>query len=241
MSSRIPPAEFPGLIPTLNHMGYMTESLNRYTQAFVEFSAIAPGPVLDVGAAYGNVALAALRAGARVIANDLDARHLEVIQERTANEMKPRLRLEAGRFPAGLDHAPKSLGAILLANVLHFFLPSEIAPALKACFRWLAPQGKLFIVAQSPHVGDAQGFLSFYRKKKSEGADWPGWVDDVSQFCPQRSPRAFHFLDPEVVSREVGRVGFQIERSELFSRPDLPPPFRGDGSESVGVIATRSK
>src|ERR1700741_2662682 len=80
--SKMPEAEPNGFVRNLNNMGYMTSGLARYSRKFVAFAAETGRPCLDVGAAYGVATLAALEAGARVISNDIEPRHLEILRER---------------------------------------------------------------------------------------------------------------------------------------------------------------
>src|SRR5262245_32852905 len=110
-----------GLIPTLNQMGWMTVGLDAFSQAFVDFAPTAPGPVLDIGAAYGVASIAALNKGARVIANDLDPRHLEILRDNAPSAYARNLSLRPGAFPDELDFEEDSLGGILACRILHFF------------------------------------------------------------------------------------------------------------------------
>ncbi|MBI5085701.1 MAG: SAM-dependent methyltransferase, partial [Acidobacteria bacterium] len=68
-------------ILTKNRMGWGSEQLSPLSELFVEFCRSSlrgeDQRVLDIGAGYGAATLAALRAGARVIANDLAGEHLE--------------------------------------------------------------------------------------------------------------------------------------------------------------------
>src|SRR5260221_14662387 len=68
------------LIPTLNNMGYMFEDLTEYGDEFIRFSQDAKDPALDIAAAYGIATLKLLQQQIRVVANDLDPRHLEILR-----------------------------------------------------------------------------------------------------------------------------------------------------------------
>ena len=59
-------------IPTNNAMGWSSNTLNELSELFVEDCREHQGRVLDIGAALGIASLAALEAGARVVANDTD-------------------------------------------------------------------------------------------------------------------------------------------------------------------------
>jgi hypothetical protein len=70
---QIPQADRNGFVSTLNNMGYMVLSLDSYTQDFLQFCKDNKNvTVFEGGAAYGEVCLAALQAGATVFANDME-------------------------------------------------------------------------------------------------------------------------------------------------------------------------
>lgn len=239
---KMPQAEPNGFVPTLNNMGYMTSTLDVYSQKFVEFAPVAPGPCLDVGAAYGVATLAALERGAHVIANDLDERHLEILKARAPEELRNKVQLRAGSFPDDLEFAPGSLGAALLCRVLHFFDGPSLSKAAGALYSWLRPGGKVFAVAETPYLRNFTTFIPIYEERKKTGAEWPGFVDDVMAIAPFRGktlPPQIHFLDPDVLRAVFRDRGFIVEEVGTFARPDFPEDIRLDGRESVGIVATK--
>src|SRR5271156_2736729 len=145
---KMPVAESSGFVKTLNSMGYMTSKLDWCSQQFVSFSPTVPGPALDVGAAYGVATIAALEAGAKVIANDIDARHLQILMERAPANLRQNLLLKPGDFP-NVDIQPSSLGAALVARVFHFFPGEMIELSAHRLFNWLMRSGKVFVVAET--------------------------------------------------------------------------------------------
>lgn len=228
-------------VPTLNGMGYMTQQRDRFMQAFVDFSARQNSPVLDVGAAFGVATLAALEKGATVIANDLDSRHLAQIEELASEQWRSRLTFCLGEFPQ-IDIDRQSLGAILVARVLHFFTGPQIEVAVAKMGSWLQSGGKVFITAETPYLKNFQSFIPQYENNVREGKPWPGWVEDVSQVDPvraQKLPQSMNMLDPEVLRDVFEKQGFIIEEATYFSRPEFPPDLQWDGRESVGLIALK--
>lgn len=227
---------------TRNRMGWASCELNEVSEMFVRFSPHAPGPVLDLGAGYGVASLAALQAGARVIANDLDPRHLEELQAQ-AHEWKDRLLLRPGRFPQDLHFAPHSLGAVLAANVFHFLNGKLIERGLRAIARWLAPGGKLFVVASTPYQSAFESFIPEYERRGQAGVPWPGWIVKVTEYCFHRQvsqmPRSIHLLDDQVLARAVTAAGLKVECAWFFRRRDLPEQLHWDGRETVGLIASQ--
>jgi len=239
----MPSPETNGFVRTLNNMGYMTSSLDPCSEAFVQFAPVGPGPALDIGAAYGVATLAALARGARVIANDLDARHLDILASRTQAEHRTRLALMPGAFPDELS-VTEPCGSILIARVLHFFNPQQLRTSFATAASWLAPGGKLFIITETPYLKNFATFTPVYEQRRAAGEEWPGLISDVAAFAPERAkflPPLMHFLDPDVLRREATRAGLIVESCEFINRTDFPEDIRLDGRESVGLVARRAE
>jgi len=100
---------------------------------------------VEVGAAYGVTCIAAVKKGATVIANDLDARHLEILRSQLSDEEQSRVLTVTGSFPHALQLADNSISSICIANVLHFFDGPSIDEALAQSYRMLIPGGRLFV------------------------------------------------------------------------------------------------
>lgn len=230
-----------GFESTLNNMGFASSIIDPYCQKFVDFAAGAPGPVLEVGAAFGLTSMAAVKTGARVIANDIDSRHLQIISERVPDKYRSNLKTLYGAAP-DLHLSENMLGAILISRVIHFFDAFRIQRMLQNAYNWLSPGGKLFIVAETPFQKTMEAFIPVYEKRMAEGRQWPGLIHDINAFANNgngRIPNMVHFLDSAVLSRESALSGFIVEEAELFSRPDFPQEYRLDGRESVGLIALK--
>src|SRR5262249_33033060 len=141
MDEHWPRAVEEGLIPTDNAMGIMTEEPSPAAQAFIELAGRASHPLLEVGAAFGNAPLPALRAGSTVIANDLSASELGVLASAASGEDRKRLVLMPARFPEEIRLADCSLSGVLAAQVLHFFDGPTVELAFQSVRRWLEPGG----------------------------------------------------------------------------------------------------
>src|SRR5215472_309974 len=137
MNERWPKAVEDGLIPTDNAMGVMTEEPSPAAEAFIELAGRAGGPLLEIGAAYGNATLPALRAGGTVIANDLSASQLGVLASAVSGEDRKRLVLMPARFPEEVRLGHGSLSGVLAAQVLHFFDGPTVELAFQSVLRWL--------------------------------------------------------------------------------------------------------
>jgi hypothetical protein len=240
--SKMPEAEPNGFIRTLNNMGYMTSTIDQFTRHFIEYAPVSPGPVLDIGAAYGIASIAALSNGATVIANDIDNAHLEILKSRTPEDLQSRLSLKPGAFPDQLQMADDSLGAVLVCRVMHFFDGETIERSAALLFKWLKSGGKAFIVSETPYLKNFQNFIPIYEKRRDSGEKWPGFINDVMAIAPERGaflPSKMHLLDPAVLSRTFKNAGFLIEDARMIARKDFPEDLQLDGRESVGIIARK--
>jgi len=247
MSSEQPLSKIPetlpgGFIPTLNRMGFMTDTLDEYSLYWVQEASQAKLPVLEVGTAYGIATTQALQAGACVIANDLDPRHLQLLKESVPYALQPNLTLIVGRFPDEVTLASNSISAVLISRVLHFLDGDTIERAVAKLFDWLAPGGKAIVTAETPFLGNLADFRPIYEANRQAGERWPGWIPDVSILQTHRKealPPQWNMLDTEVLTRTFENAGFTIERCDFFARPDYPEDLQGDGRESVGCIAVK--
>ncbi|MCC6391917.1 MAG: class I SAM-dependent methyltransferase [Bryobacterales bacterium] len=232
---------------TRNRMGWASEQLSPLSELFIKYASRccrdASSPALDLGAAYGTAALAALHAGCHVIANDLDAVHLTVLSSRLDDTARPRLSIRPGRFPRQIAFHHSSLGAAHASNVFHFLTGNQLDFGLRELSRWLRPGAKLFVQAATPYQQPFAGFLPEYQRRLEAGIKWPGWIPKISAFSSHRQlsqmPRSIHLLDANILSAAARRAGFEIERVWLYRRPDLPVSLHLDGRESVGLVARR--
>ena len=245
MSSNIliQPEAKDALIVTLNQMGYMLSRPEKYIQAFIDFSAYAPGPVLDIGAAYGLATLPALEKGAYVIANDLDERHLQILKSKVPPSQLDRLELKPGRMPNEVDFEENSLGAVLASRVLTFVQPEELELSLKKIFKWLTPGGKFFFLVATPYMGNFRKFIPTYQKRKAEGQQWPGFLEDIPFCAPERAcdlPQFINLLDEDAFRQSLIKAGFVIE--EMGYSPAIeehPQDMKLDGREQIGAITLK--
>lgn len=236
-----PEAEPNGFIKTLNNMGYMTSVLDEYSKEFVRFSHTKSGPVLDIGAAYGLATQEALKGGAKVIANDIDDRHLQILWNEVTDEVRARLTLLSGDM-SNLQIESESLSAVLVCRVLHFFSGEKIEQAAQKIYDWLGQGGRVYIVAETPYLRNFQNFIPIYESRKAERCLWPGFIEDVMKFAPDRGaflPKQMHLLDSEVLRRVFERAGFRTLKCETMARKDFPIDIQWDGRESVGYIGEK--
>jgi len=229
--------------PTLNSYGFSWDEIAPVAMEWADFDG--PGPSLDIGCAYGDTALMALLRGRNVIANDLDSRHLRILDASAAGlppALRDRLRIIEGRFPEDLNFADGSIGSVLMSSVLHFLSGSQVREGLAAISRWLAPGGKVYIASETPFMGIFKS-LDFEARRKSGMSEFPGLMtrEEISKYSPHASnlPELMNWFDAETLERELKKVGLVIEGLEYFTRPGLPEHLRWDGRESLMAVARK--
>ncbi|MEZ5565432.1 MAG: class I SAM-dependent methyltransferase [Gammaproteobacteria bacterium] len=235
--SLLPESSISGLIPTMNNMGWMTETLDPYSQAFVEYAASIDGESLDIGCAYGVATLPALAAGARIAGCDIDARHLEILARRVPERDRARFRSQPGAMP-DVDFPSGAFGAILCARALHFLKGADIERTVRKMYNWCVPGGRIFLIADSPYVGPWWVRSDEYERRKREGCPWPGFVQDYGTLLPEgvdRSlhPSFIHPLDPDILQRVVKQAGFKVIEAAFLHSAGLRQTARAH----AGVIA----
>jgi SAM-dependent methyltransferase len=241
MSDQIPQRPKPyleGLVPTLNNRGFMSESLDYYSSCFASFAGETPGEALDIGCAYGIATRAALENGARVLACDMDAGHIRILEDETPPALRERLRTKVGLLP-GLDLPEQSFSAILCSRVLHFLLGEEIRTTLKKMYRWTVPGGKIFLIADTPYTGFWSSIAPGYERRKADGDEWPAFIEDISTLLqsgqiPDGMLPYLNPLDPDILRRECVAAGFTVDEAGFTGRGGDP-----DLRQHAGCIAAR--
>jgi SAM-dependent methyltransferase len=228
-------------LATLNSQGYMLTYLHELSRAFVEYSAIAPGSVLDIGTAYGYVVLEALKKGASVIANDLELKHLEDLHKRIPENDLKRISYAVGRVPGEVAFAPNSLGAVLASGVLHYLSPLDFSLAIQNITSWLKPGGKFFLATPTPYTNFYQKFFPTFQKSRTLNKQWPGYIKDASKILPEffnNVPKSIYLMDEESITENLEENGFEIEDMNFFDIT-LPTAQFKKQTNILGIIARK--
>jgi len=242
MNEHWPKAVEEGLIPTDDAMGIMTEEPSPAAEAFIELAGRAGRPLLEVGAAYGNATLPALRAGGTVIANDLSASELGVLASGASGEDRKRLVLMPARFPEEIRLGDGSLSGVLAAQVLHFFDGPTVELAFQRVLRWLEPGGAWYVVVMTPSLGFYRTLRPEYEQRARRGERWPGIFDPRTVAPPDwkgRLPPMVHLFEKELLRRCAEEAGFTVETLEYFCFRHFPARHRTDGHEFLTLTARR--
>jgi SAM-dependent methyltransferase len=227
-----------GMIPTLNHRGFMSETLDRFSMAFIDYAAICDAEALDMGCAYGVATREVLERGGRVLACDMEPGHLDILVRETPAELRGRLRTAVGELPDA-EFPPQSFGAILCSRVIHFLRGPEVRESIRRMGDWLRPGGRLFLIADTPYTGFWFSTAAAYERRKAAGEEWPGFIADVApllkmQAVPDGMLNYLNPLDPDILRRECEALGLIIEEAGFTGRGG-----DRDGRNHAGVIARR--
>ena len=234
--------EMPLFVPTLNKKGYAAPYLDPFSLKFTEY---AEGQFLEIGAAFGYATMQALANGAKVIANDMDIRHLEHLEAAASKLGYTRVETLAAEFPNEMNFPSKSFRKILISRVLHFFSGEKIKAALKQVHEWLEPNGELYVVCETTFLTDWLSFIPEYEKRKAEGQTFPGEIYDPKsweQNWTDHLPDFMHFLDEDVLATLFEEAGFDVVEVGYINRKgQFPDSLLLDGRESVGIIGRRKE
>jgi SAM-dependent methyltransferase len=198
----------------------MSPALDQLSLEFVIWSRTSERPCLDVGCGTGVAAAAVVARGGRIVAFDPDSRALDDLRLRIPVEQHARLKTRLGRLPA-LDFKIAQFGAVHVARVLHLLDIHDLQQSLRKFFRWTYPTGKLFISALSPSGRFWKPYETEYVRRVREGAQWPGYVEDLAQHFPNWDGwgEPIHLLDERVLRRELEAAGFALEALSCYRLP----------------------
>lgn len=235
------PADKVSISSTLNQMGYTSSYLNDYALQFIDYASHQKQPVLEIGSAFGAVSLAALKAGAKVIANDIEPAHLKIIYERAPSELRSNLILLPGPFPDVLNLPEGSLGGCFASRVLGHLSFEKLREGFEQLFTCFSTNAKLFIITGSVYTRMFRSLIPVYEKRIMKNEEWPGYFTGLKKLVKEKYrdtiPDSLNFLSEGVLRRELERVGFIVDQVNFFQRLDLPEGFRWDGREGQVVIA----
>ncbi|MDF1797225.1 MAG: hypothetical protein P1U63_11885 [Coxiellaceae bacterium] len=132
----------------------------------------------------------------------------------------------------------------MCSRVLHFFDGESIEVILKKIRNWLVQGGELFIIVETPFLGNWTKFIPIYNNNKKNNAKWPGYAEVTTVFedsgRASNLPEFMHFFDIDTMARVLSDCGFSVERISYIDRATtFPEDLLLDGRESLGVIAKK--
>ncbi len=198
--------------------------------------------VLDIGGGFGALTKSALSKGTTVIYSDMSYQHLLVGYKTIEPKYHSHVFLNDQALP-DITFPADSFDAIVAHRVLHFLTPAEIEKSTEKFYRWLKPNGKLYIVALSPtNAAYRDIVLPQYEARWEAGDRWPGYPLEVKQALPHQAynlPETMHVMDERPLKRCLKEKGFFILKHDYVSTIKLGVEKNRDGKESIGILAQK--
>lgn len=206
-------------IKTLNNMGNMVLRPEPALNAYLEHVERTQGKFADIGTAYGNSTLEALKRGGRIKAFDLDQRHLDILIDKCPPTHKSSLTVECGHFPNTINLSSNAYDGVLLSRVLIFLTHSEITLAFSKIYDGLKEGGIVYITSPSPFRKKWEALNPIYEKQKLENSPWPGRIDNLWSLIPEekvRLPNTIQLIDSPSLHHGLLQAGFKVNRCEYY-------------------------
>lgn len=128
-------------------------------------------------------------------------------------------------------------------RVLHFFDGPDFLQALKILYDWLKPGGRLYLVNETPYLGNWKEFIPVFEQRLAKSEPWPGVITEPTNYEKSRSkslPPLVHWLDKQTLQKALNQTGFNIKKISYIDRAgQFPDDLLLDGRESVGVVAVK--
>lgn len=237
-------------IPTKNKRGVM-HPLSSISQEFILFSAKVKKPVADIGCAFGNTVVAAIKEGAKtVIAGDMEPQHLEAVRVQLSENEQANLVTKLGVFPSGFDFQRNSLSAIHASHLFEYLTGDEVEQAISTCYDWLESGGKFFLLTYTIYIFELvnKKFELEFKRRCEQGIKWPGYLVDIGEFSslPEKResivPKTLHFYELSSLVNALKTAGFIIELANYLdgkSNGAYPETLHESGRECLGIIAIK--
>lgn len=240
--------------PTKNQRGCM-HPLSPFSNQFCLFAK--NKVVADLGCAYGNVSLAALKTGAKqVVACDMESEHLKhVAKVADTDGLIDRLALKQGVFPKHLELPTSSLDGVYASHVLEYLSGPEMGTGLAKLFSWLKPGGKVFLLVYTIYIHELNNptFKQAYQARREAGDRWPGYLENYDDYCtPEEKdaspvetnigfPSNLHMFELQVLETALLETGFKVESAEYLDGKEhhAVPETYDSGKELLGIIACK--
>lgn len=253
----LPDPEKDGRRQTLNRKGATAPGIDYTTRKFLSFAA--GKKALEIGGAYGNVMLRALKENHKTVyhLNDLDQRHLCIAAFRLQSKIEKKEicldGIENVNFIYGdvtqASWSTSHYDAILMSRVIHFLTPDQINQTLKNLFNSLKSKGRIYITSLTPYNNRYKPFIPDYEQRVKGGDPYPGFVGSLRKYLnPEAATPSqiqkisdghFNFLDVDVLTRVAKSAGFKVLECSFKPLSYKSGSWILDGRENVILIAEK--
>ena len=206
-------------------MGWMFSCPDPALIAFLTDVHNSHGYFADIGAAYGYATLEGLKRGGKVLAIDIDQRHLDVLLEKCPIPHQSKVETLCGHFPNTINLPENTFDGILLSRVLIFLKGKEIDLALTKIQRALKPGGIVYISSPSPLRKKWAQLKPIYEKQKAEGSYWPGYIENLWEIMLDLDsilPNSIQLIDAQSLRKGLLRAGLITKVCDYSPKIDTP-------------------
>jgi hypothetical protein len=201
------------------------------------------GALLEVAAGYGHIVIKALEAGTtKIIANEIDARQLEIIKLRMPARFANQLFCSPGRFPEELDFPKASFAGIYNAGYFTFSMACRFAQALQSFIVGLSWAVACFM-NDAIYRAIFKPLLPAHEHRLASGDKSPGLIENVASASPSMCPGGISQDDelsrPNCASAGIDAVGFRVLTAGFRAHTGTFAPGRLDGRELTSAIGIK--
>lgn len=207
-------------LKTKNNMGFAHLTPLKITQKLYRQAETQKGLYADIGAAYGIDAIHMIKVGARVVAIDLEAQHLEVLKKQLNAEEQQRLVTRCQRFPEEVNLESEAYDAILLSRILIFLTPTSLDEALSKIYSALKIGGKVYIVTASPFSENWEPVQDIFKEHQKLLPTQPLLLQNLWELLPQTRtflPQCIQLFDREALKSSLEKNGFEVTECDYES------------------------
>lgn len=200
-------------LKTKNNMGFAHLTPSKATQELYKQAETQKGTYADIGAAYGVDTIYMVKAGAHVVAIDLETQHLDVLKKQLNVEDQQRLETRCQRFPEEVCLESETYDAILLSRILIFLTPDALDVTLKNVYRALKVGGKVYVITISPFSDKWEPVLSIFNEHKKLFPAQPLLVSNLWELLPRTRfflPQRIQVFDQDSLKYSLEKNGFQV-------------------------------
>ena len=210
-----------GIIFTLNRCGIICAYLNPAQKAFIDFAKNSPGPLVDIGCAYGVATRPAIANGGQIIAIDSSPEHLAILENSLPHIWKNQLQTINKYFPSQAVLPSGSVSGILASYIFPFLTPDEFEAGLACCYDWLMPGGTLWVTQSSLNLSPGTPLQKRYNERKAAAEKWPGLIDNYHDYLDEGwqkiLPNNINFVEMEEMLSLLTNTGFEIVASDYYT------------------------
>ena len=185
-------------------------------------ASVAPGDhVMEIGCAFGNVALPVLSAGASMLLVDACPSHLAAVRQSATEQGTVHL-LEGercGYFPEAVSEDTSLMGSfdfIFSSRVFHCGSPESFAMALETCYTLLKPGGTLMLETTGRDNDFYESLWPLFAERKEQNMPFPGFIEDSAVLMPEQAAH----LPKEIIVMDTEELQQLVEQNTLFEVTD---------------------